>query len=215
MIELSELRQALGDLEESPAMNMLDIFVGENPAQEEIQRVVTACQQGMEIVGDRYEKGEYFVGDLIFAGDLLSRCIGILKPLLGDGAGITRGTIVLGTVEGDIHDIGKNIFKSMCEAAGFLVVDVGVDQPARVFVDAVRDYKPQILALSGVLTLAVDAMKRTVDALIEEGLRDSVRIQIGGNAVSADACKYIGADAWSRNAAESVKICNKWTDPGA
>jgi methanogenic corrinoid protein MtbC1 len=149
------------------------------------------------------------VGDLIFAGELLSNSIDKLKPFLGGGTS-TRGIIVLGTVEGDIHDIGKNIFKSIAEAAGFKVLDIGIDQTPDSFVDAVKQYRPQIVGCSGVLTLSIDSMKRTVDALKAEGLRDSVKVAIGGNAVNEDACKYVGADSWSRNAPEAVKTCCDW-----
>jgi methanogenic corrinoid protein MtbC1 len=164
----------------------------------------------MDIVGDKYESGEYFVGDLIFAGELLSDCIDTLKPLIGSGGGASKGIIVLGTVEGDIHDIGKNIFKSMSEAAGFEVVDLGIDQKPEVFVDAVKNNSPKIVGLSGVLTLSIDSMKRTIDALAAAGLRDSLKITIGGNAASEDACTYVGADYWSKNAAEAVKTCGSW-----
>ena len=129
---------------------------------------------------------------------------------MGEGATGSRGVIVLGTVEGDIHDIGKNIFKGMSEAAGFTVVDVGIDKPPAVFVDAVKANKPKIIGFSGVLTLSIDSMKRTIEALKAAGLRDGVKIIIGGNAVNAEACTFVGADSWTRNAAEAVKTCSGW-----
>jgi methanogenic corrinoid protein MtbC1 len=172
--------------------------------------MVEACQQGMEIVGSKFESGEYFVGDLIFAGVLLTASIEILKPLLGSGGSETKGTIVLGTVAGDIHDIGKNIFRGMAEAAGFKVVDIGIDQAPDIFVKAVKENSPQVVGLSGVLTLSIDSMKRTVETLKDAGFRDSVKIIIGGNAVNQEACAYVGADAWSKNAAEAVKTCGSW-----
>lgn len=210
MIDLTALKQAVGDLEEDVVTGMLQDFIGSNPNANETQQVVESCQQGMEIVGEYYEQGEYFVGDLIFAGELLSEAIDMLKPLLGGEESDSRGTIVLGTVEGDIHDIGKNIFKSMAEAAGFTVVDIGIDQTPEAFVKAVAENKPFCVGMSGVLTLSIDAMKRTVDALQAAGMRDKVKITIGGNAVSSEACEHTGADAWSKNAAETVKTCGKW-----
>ena len=204
------IKLAVGDLDEDLVLEQLNSFIASNPGKEDTQAVVAACQQGMEIVGEKYGEGEYFVGDLIFAGELLSNCIDLLKPLLGGETTGTKGTIVLGTVEGDIHDIGKNIFKSMAEAAGFQVVDLGIDKPPAVFVEAVETHKPQIVGFSGVLTLSIDSMKRTVEALREKSLRNGVKIIIGGNAVNEEACKYIGADAWSKNAAESVKVCGGW-----
>ena len=210
MIDMEELKQAAGDLDEDRLNELLDAFVASKPGPDATRRVVEACQQGMEIVGGYFEKGEYFVGDLIFAGELLSASIEKLKPLLGSGGGGARGVLVLGTVEGDIHDIGKNIFRGMAEAAGFKVIDIGIDQAPAAFVQAVREHQPKIVGLSGVLSLSIESMKRTVDALREAGLRDTVKITIGGNAVNQAAGDYVGADAWSKNAAEAVKTCGEW-----
>ncbi|KNZ69920.1 cobalamin B12-binding domain-containing protein [Thermincola ferriacetica] len=210
MVDLEKLTQAVGELDEEKVLAMLKEFVGTNPSGEEANKVVNACQQGMAIVGDLFEKGEYFVGDLIFAGELLTAAIDTLKPVLGGEKASKIGKIVLGTVEGDLHDIGKNIFASMAEAAGFEVYDLGIDVPADKFVEKVKEIKPQILGMSGVLTLALDAMKKTVDAVKEAGLRDDIKIIIGGNPVTDDACKQIGADAFTTNAAEGVKICQGW-----
>jgi len=210
MIDLAKLKQTVGELDEEKVGKMLDEFLATKPSGEDARKVVDTCQQGMEIVGSNFEKGEYFVGDLIFAGELLTSCIEKLKPLLGSGGTETKGTIVLGTVEGDIHDIGKNIFKGMAEAAGFKVVDIGIDQKPEAFVKAIKENNPKIVGYSGVLTLAIEAMKRTIDATKAAGLRDKVKIIIGGNAVNEEACKFTGADAWSRNAAEAVKTCGTW-----
>ncbi|MDR1572047.1 MAG: cobalamin-dependent protein [Clostridiales Family XIII bacterium] len=210
MADLVSIKSAVGELDEDLVKGMLDEFVATGPSPDDAQSVVAACQQGMDIVGEKYESGEYFVGDLIFAGELLSDCIDTLKPLIGSGGGASKGTIVLGTVEGDIHDIGKNIFKSMSEAAGFEVVDIGIDQKPEAFVDAVKTNSPEIVGLSGVLTLSIDSMKRTIEALAAADLRAGLKVTIGGNAASEDACKYVGADDWSRNAAEAVKTCGSW-----
>jgi methylmalonyl-CoA mutase cobalamin-binding domain/chain len=210
MIDTAKLKQIVGELNEDEVNKTLDQFLASNPSSEETQKVVDACQQGMEIVGNNFENGEYFVGDLIFAGELLAASIEKLKPFLGSGGAGTKGTIVLGTVAGDIHDIGKNIFRGMAEAAGFNVVDIGIDQAPDAFVKAVKDNKATVVGFSGVLTLSIDSMKRTVEALKEEGLRDSVKIIIGGNAVNQEACTHTGADAWSKNAAEAVKTCGSW-----
>lgn len=147
---------------------------------------------------------------MIFAGELLSEAIDALKPVIGSGSSAKIGKIVIGTVHGDLHDIGKNIFKSMSEAAGFEVIDLGIDQPVGAFIDKVKEVSPEIVGLSGVLTLALEAMKDTVDGLSEAGLRDSVKVIIGGNPVTKEACEHIGADAFTTNAAEGVKICQRW-----
>lgn len=210
MIDLQALTQAVGDLDEKAILTMINDFVATNPNGEDAQKVVFACQQGMAIVGDLFEKNEYYVGDLIFAGELLSQTIELLKPVLSGVATEKVGSIVIGTVQGDLHDIGKNIFGSMAEAAGFDVYDLGIDVSPSAFVEKVKEVKPQIVGMSGVLTLAIDSMKNTVIALNEAGLRDSVKIIIGGNPVNDDACKQIGADAFTTNAAEGLKTCQGW-----
>ncbi|MFZ7120505.1 MAG: cobalamin B12-binding domain-containing protein [Eubacteriaceae bacterium] len=211
-MELKTLTQAVGELEEDKVMNLLNEFIASNPTEEEGERAVVACQEGMAVVGNLFEKGEYFVGDLIFAGELLTEAIDVLKTVIGSDSGAKVGTMVLGTVHGDLHDIGKNIFKSMSEAAGFEVIDLGIDQPVSAFVEKVKEVQPDIVGMSGVLTLALEAMKDTVDALNEAGLRRGVNIIIGGNPVTKEACDHIGADAYTTNAAEGVKICQGWVN---
>ncbi|UWG98390.1 cobalamin-dependent protein [Dehalobacter sp. DCM] len=210
MIQLSEVTSAVGQLDEEKLLQLLNDFVASNPTEGDAQAVVNACQQGMAIVGEQFESGEYFVGDLIFAGELLSQSIESLKPIIGSASASKVGKIVLGTVEGDLHDIGKNIFRSMAEAAGFEVFDLGIDQKPSTFVEKVEEVKPDVIGMSGVLTLALEAMKKTVEELKNAGLRDNVKIIIGGNPVTAEACKQIGADAFTTNAAEGVKICQEW-----
>ncbi len=214
MIDLSVLTQSVGELDEDKVKGLLTSFVESGPTEEEAQKAVSACQKGMGMVGDLFEKGEYFVGDLIFAGALLTDAIEILKPVIGTGSSGTAGTIVLGTVHGDMHDIGKNIFRSMAEAAGFVVHDIGIDQGVDSFVNKVREVKPEVLGMSGVLTLSIESMKETIEGLKTAGLRDSVRIIIGGNPVTEEVCRYVGADAFTTNAAEGVKICQKWGGNG-
>ena len=210
MTDLKVLTDAVGELDEDKLLSLLNDFVTTNPSEEDAQAVVDACQQGMAKVGDLFESGEYFVGDLIFAGELLSQSIDILKPVIGAGSTNKVGKIVLGTVEGDLHDIGKNIFRSMSEAAGFEVHDLGIDQKPSAFVAKVNEIQPDIVGMSGVLTLALESMKNTVMELKAAGLRDSVKIIIGGNPVSKEVCSQIGADAYTTNAAEGVKICQAW-----
>ncbi|HHY61288.1 MAG TPA: cobalamin-binding protein [Clostridia bacterium] len=210
MIDLQALAQALGDLDEDRIMAMVQEFLAGNPSPEDAQQVITACQEGMSKVGDLFEQGEYYVADLIYAGDLLTRITGMLKPVLGGSDTRKIGKIVLGTVEGDLHDIGKNIFRNMAEAAGFEVYDLGIDQKPSAFVEKVKEVHPQIVGMSGVLTLALDSMEKTVQALAEAGLRDAVKVIIGGNPVTESACKKIGADAFTTSAAEGVRICKNW-----
>lgn len=212
MADWKHLTEAVGELDEDKVLEILNEFVAENPSEEEGQQAIAACQAGMGIVGERFETGEYFVGDLIFAGELLTDAINTLKPVIGKTGGEKVGSIVLGTVHGDLHDIGKNIFRSMSEAAGFEVHDLGIDQPAENFINKVKETKAGIIGMSGVLTLAIESMKEIIDELKESGLRDNVKIIIGGNPVTAEACEYVGADAHTTNAAEGVKICQGWVN---
>lgn len=210
MVNVQLLTQAVGELDEDRVMALLTEFVAATPTAEEALSVLNACQQGMNVVGELYETGEYFVGDLIFAGELLTKAVDLIKPVLrGEGAA-TIGKIVLGTVQGDIHDIGKNIFKSLVESAGFEIYDLGVDTSPEAFVVKAREVRPDVVGMSGVLNLATAAMKNTVDALKAAGLRDGVKVLIGGNPVNSEVCKNVGADAFTTNAAQGVKICQGW-----
>lgn len=208
MLDLKVLTQTLGELEEDQVIDLLKEFVATNPSEEAALEAVAACQAGMSTVGERFENGEYFVGDLIFAGELLTEAINVLKPALGGSGSANVGTILLGTVHGDLHDIGKNIFRSMSEAAGFEVIDIGIDVEVETFVKKAQQVNPQIIGMSGVLTLAIDSMKETADALKAAGV--NAKIIIGGNPVSKEACEFVGADAFTTNAAEGVKICQGW-----
>lgn len=208
MLDLNVLTQALGELEEDQVMELLNDFIETNPTEAEALEAVGACQNGMALVGDLFEKGEYFVGDLIFAGELLTEAINVLKPAIGGGGSSIIGTILLGTVHGDLHDIGKNIFKSMSEAAGFRVIDLGIDVAPEIFIEKAKECNPQIIGMSGVLTLAIDSMKETVEALKTAGI--DAKIIIGGNPVTKESCAFVGADRFTTNAAEGVKICQEW-----
>jgi methanogenic corrinoid protein MtbC1 len=215
MIDLEALKKAVGRLDEDRTNALVDSFIAFKPSGAETWKVMEAFNQGVEIVGSLFEIGKYCAGELIFAGELLAGCLEKLKPLLGERQGGFRGLLVIGSVEGDIHDIGKNIVKSLAEISGFRVADLGVDQKPSSFVDAARQYRPHILGLSGVLTSAIESMKRTVDALTEARLRGSLRIAIGGGIASDIACRYIGADIWSKNATEAIKVFETWFPPAS
>ena len=170
-----------------------------------------ACQEGMDIVGKRFEDSEYFVGDLIFSGEMMSEAMDIIRPaLMAASGGEAQGKMILCTVEGDLHDIGKNIVKSMLEAGGFEVMDLGIDVPPARIVQAAKDNDIKIIGLSGVLTLAIDAMKATEEAFEKAGMREDVKIIIGGAPVSAVIAEQVKADAWAINPADTVKICKGW-----
>lgn len=173
--------------------------------------ILDHCKEATEIVGKRFEDGKYFIPDLLMSGEILEQVSGIVKSkLTKDVETEYIGKIVIGTVEGDIHDIGKNIVTFMMEANGFEVVDIGVDVPPEKFIDAVKEQKPDILGMSALLTLAFDSMKRTVDALEKAGMRDRVKIIIGGCPIDENVAAFTGADAYAKDAQEGVVIAKKW-----
>ena len=208
MIDFKALAQAMGELDEDLVNEMLNQVMAEGGA--DAQKAMEACQEGMNIVGNLFEEGEYFVGDLIYAGELMTGAVAILKDALvsADGAG-SKTRMILCTVKDDLHDIGKNIVKSMLEASGFEVVDLGIDVPAATIVETAKKENIKIVALSGVLTLAIDSMKATVEAMKAAGLND-VKIIVGGAPINEQACAITGADAWATNPQVTVQTCKNW-----
>lgn len=166
-----------------------------------------------ELVGKRFEEGKYFIPDLLMSGEILAQISDIVKSKLTKEVETDYiGKIVIGTVEGDIHDIGKNIVTFMMDANDFEVIDIGVDVSPQKFVEAVKEHKPDVVGMSALLTLAFDSMKRTVDALEKAGLRDQVKIIVGGCPIDANVTKYTGADAYGKDAQEGVVIARKWVN---
>ncbi|MGA3295517.1 MAG: corrinoid protein [Candidatus Acidiferrales bacterium] len=204
-----QLVQQIADMQEEDsvklAREMLDS--GYDPV-----KLLGHCREAMEIVGKRYEEGEYFLPELMLAGEMLKAIGDMAKPLIKqDTSGDkTVGTVIIGTVQGDLHDIGKNIVTFMLEINGFKVIDLGIDVPIANFVDSIKEHKPRVVGLSGFLTLAFDAMKETVGAIKEAGLRDNVKIMIGGGQVDETIRNYTGADAFGLNAMEAVSLCKQW-----
>lgn len=202
-----DLKIAISELDEDAVIGIINEVTTETGGAKE---AMEACQAGMEIVGKMFENNEYFVGDLIYAGELMGQAMDILKPLLVSDTIENLGKMILCTVQGDIHDIGKNIVKAMMGAAGFEVIDLGVDVAPEEIVKVAKEQNINIIGLSGILTLAVDTMKATVEALKTAGFRDEVHVILGGNPVTAEVCKEVGADAWSTNPQEGVTICRNW-----
>ena len=207
MIDFENLAVAMGDLDEDTVKEILESIDN----AEDANKAMEACQKGMDTVGKLFEEGEYFVGDLIYAGELMTDAVEVLKPYLaaGEAAG-SKTRMILCTVKDDLHDIGKNIVSSMLEANGFDVLDLGIDCPAEKVVETAKTENIKIVALSGVLTLALDSMKATVDAIKAAGL--DCKVIIGGAPVSAEACKNIGADEWAHSPQKTVTTCKAWAE---
>jgi len=163
-------------------------------------------------VGKRFADSEYFISDLMYSGEILRGITDMVKPRLAEETDFKRlGKVVMGTVAGDIHDIGKNIVVFMLDVNGFEVYDLGVDVPAQKFVDKIKESGAPIVGLSGFLTLAYDSMKQTVEAIKNAGLRDKVKVMIGGGQITEQVMKYTGADAYGKDAMVGVSLAKKWT----
>jgi methylmalonyl-CoA mutase cobalamin-binding domain/chain len=177
--------------------------------------IIAGLQAGMKTIGDKYEAGEYFLSELIMSAEIFKRALAELGLDQSAADTGTRGTVVLGTVHSDIHDIGKNIVASVLSANGFKVVDLGVDVPAQKFVQAARDNDADVIGLSCLLTTAFPAMKETIAAFADAGLRDKVSIIIGGGPVNADLAQQLGADGAGISAQEAVILSAKAVEGGA
>jgi 5-methyltetrahydrofolate--homocysteine methyltransferase len=203
------LIDAITDMREQDALKITDEMLasGADPLG-----VLDACREAMVVIGQRFEAGDCFVPELILAGEMLGQISDKVKPRLLTQAGVQEklGRVVIGTVEGDIHDIGKNIVTFMLDVNGFEVRDLGVDVPASKFVEAVKEFQPQVVGLSGFLTLAYDPMKNTVQALKDASLRSMVKIMIGGGQMDDRIRQYTGADAYGKDAMAAVSLARSW-----
>lgn len=203
-----QLIEAITDMRENDALKITDELLanGTNPLD-----VLEDCRQAMQVIGQRFEEGDCFVPELILAGEVLTQISAKIKPMMQEEAGTTEklGKIVIGTVEGDIHDIAKDIVVFMLDINGFDVIDLGVDVPPAKFVEATKETGATIVGLSGFLTLAYDPMKATVAALKEAGLSE-VKVMIGGGQIDDQIRAYSGADSYGRDAMAAVSLAKQW-----
>jgi 5-methyltetrahydrofolate--homocysteine methyltransferase len=203
-----ELVKLLSDLKEPEALEFVEkaLAQGTDPMD-----LLKQAKEGMNIVGQRFADEDYFIPDLIFSGEILRRIISRLEPHLKKAKEEKRlGKVIIGTVAGDIHDIGKDLVVFMLDVHGFEVIDLGINVPVEKFVTAIKESGSTIVGLSGFLTLAFDSMKDTVDAIKEAGLRDQVKIMIGGGQIDEQVKSFTGADAYGRDAVAAVKLAQGW-----
>jgi len=203
---LEELTKKMGELEEQDVLALVkkELDAGTHPLA-----ILEAGREGMAIVGSRFEAKEYFVSELMMAAEIFRELTALVAPRMKAGTAPSRGVVVFGTVQGDIHDIGKNIVVSMLRGAGYDVRDQGIDVPAAKFVAALKETGATVLGLSGLITMSYDGMKATIEALKAAGLRDKVKVMIGGGLINEEVRAYVGADAWGHNANEAVTLCGK------
>ncbi len=204
-----QLIQAITEMNEQEALNLAQEMLdkGEDP-----HAVLDAGTEAMGLIGDKYDTGEYFLPELLLAGEIMKNIGEIVKPKLAGSTGQREriGKVVLGTVAGDIHDIGKDVVSFILDVNNFEVYDVGVDAPASKFVEKIQEVKPKVVGMSGLLSQAFDQMKKTVDAIEEAGLRESVKIMIGGAVMNEEVAEYAGADAYGKDATAAVKLAKSW-----
>ncbi len=204
-----KLIDSIVEMQEEEALqevqNMLD---NEVP----IMEILGKCRKAMEEVGNRYEKGEYFVPQLMMAAEIMTQITEMTKEVAQEEESEEEnlGTIVMGTVEGDIHDIGKGIVNFNLDVNGFKVIDLGEDISADEYINAINKYEPDIVGMSCLLTVAFDSMKNIIEKIGEAGLRDKVKIMIGGAPINDEICEYANADAWAEDAVKTVKLAKKW-----
>ena len=208
-----ELKDAIVGLRMDEALTLAKTMVegGMDPLA-----VIAEGSEAMQEIGRRFAQGEAFIPELIMGGEIMkSLSREVLPEGGGAGSGGSRGTVVIGTVSGDIHDIGKDIVALMLGMAGFTVHDLGTDVPVEDFVAAIREHDADVVALSGLLTLAFEAMKSTVDGIAAAGLRGTVKIMIGGAPVDENVRAYTGADGWGADVSQAITLATEWTDGGA
>jgi methanogenic corrinoid protein MtbC1 len=203
------IAQKLADLEEQAFLDLLrqELDAGADP-----MAILEECRAGMVLVGKRFEENTYFISDLMMAGELFKQATNVLAPKMQLSGGASYGKVVVGTVKGDIHDIGKDLVVGMLKAANYDVHDLGVDVPPDKFVDVLKETKARVLGLSALLTTAFESMKDTVDAIKKAGIRSGVKIMIGGGPVNQEVVEYSGADDWGADAQEAVTLCNRFVE---
>ncbi|MBI2955542.1 MAG: corrinoid protein [Chloroflexi bacterium] len=199
------LKQLVADLEENAALQAVKQRLAEG---EDAAQILAELREGMNLVGSRFETHEYFLSDLVMAGEIFKEAMELVEPHLKHGAAAGGvGKVIIGTAKGDIHDIGKNIVVTMLKGAGFEVFDLGVNVPPERFVEAVQETGAEIVGISALLTIAFDPMKETIAALEKAGLRDKVKVAVGGAPVTEEVRKYVGADLLGKDAQQAVEIC--------
>jgi dimethylamine corrinoid protein len=202
LIRRNQLVAAISDLNEELSISLIRglLDAGEDPVL-----LVQDCQRGMQIIGDRYEKKYYFLSGLIMGGEIFSEAVRLIRPeIINSIEGNESGTILIGTVAGDIHDLGKNIVTMLARCHQFTVHDIGVDVPAEIFLKNINTLKPGVLGLSGLITTAFDSMRHTIKMLRDEGIK--IPIVIGGGTIDKEICLYTGADYWVTSAEDGVKL---------
>lgn len=203
---MSEISEGIKELEEEKVLQLVKekLDAGEDPI-----KILEASRLGMAEIG-KGSGDTIFLTDLIMAGEIFNEVMELLMPKLVGSSTKTLGKVVIGTVEGDIHNIGKDIAINFLKAEGFDVIDLGVDVPAQKFVDAIKEHNPPVVGMSGLLTLSIEPMKKSIEAISAANLRSGLNVIIGGERTDQSVCEYVGADAWVNDVIDGVKIIKNW-----
>lgn len=203
---MNEISEAIVELEEDKVLKLVKekLDSGEDPI-----KILEALRLGMSEIG-KGSGDTIFLTDLIMAGEIFNEAMEILMPKLVSGSTKNLGKVVIGTVEGDIHNIGKDIAINFLKAEGFDVIDLGVDVPPQKFIDAIKEHNPPVVGMSGLLTLSIEPMKKAIEGIVAANLRDKVKVIIGGERTDEEVRKHVGADAWVNDAIDGVKIIKNW-----
>jgi len=204
MSELSKITQTLMEGDGQTLVTLVTEALEEGRAASEILN--DELIGGMDMIGEKMGNGEMFIPEVLMTARAMSGAVEILKPHLAEGESSSAGTIVVGTVKGDLHDIGKNLVVMMLESAGFEVIDLGVDVEPEIFVEAIKENKPDILGLSALLTTTMPMMKKTVESVHDAGIRENLKIMIGGAPVNQEFADEIGADAYAPDAGSASRM---------
>jgi methanogenic corrinoid protein MtbC1 len=202
-----DLVHLLADLEEEAVLEIVRQRIRDGA---DLMQILEECNEGMQIVGTRYEQGEYYIAGLIMSGEIFREVVEMIQPLLVQTTNrVSSGCILVGTVSGDIHDIGKNMLGMLLSCYGFTVIDLGVDVPPAEFAAKAVESKPDIVGLSGLITASFEKMRETIQMLRYESAKNNLSfpILIGGGMIDEQVCQYVGADYWSRDAMAGVRLC--------
>ncbi len=209
-MSLEEISKAITNLEEEKVLKLVKEKLD---SHEDPIKILDACRRGMAKIGSESgEGGTVFLTDLIMAGEIFKEAMEILMPKLVGSTTKSLGKVIIGTVEGDIHNIGKDIAINFLKAEGFEVIDLGVNVPAQKFIDAIKENNPPVVGMSGLLTLSIEPMKKTIEAISNANLRGKVKVIIGGERTDQNVCDYVGADAWVNDVNKGVKIIKNWME---
>lgn len=202
----SQLIEAMAQLERETALQLVQAMMDQKYTYLSVQQCLN---KGISLVGSKFEIGEYFIADLIVASIIYRDALQLLNPIIPGARILPIGRVVIGVVEGDIHDLGKDIMVSLLRAERFEVIDLGIDVKPSRFAYAARTYRPDVLLLSGVLRLAMTPMRRTIELLENEGLREDLSVLVGGLCTNEELCRYVGADAWAYDTNVTLNFCKQ------